>query len=73
MRSRIRMVTWKRWKKIRTRFENLMKAGISKGTSMDVGKHYWRVAHSPILTKALSNERFKRIGYLSFSECYSAK
>lgn len=76
MRSRIRMVTWKRWKKIRTRFENLKKAGISKEQAWmwaNTRKGYWRVAHSPILTKALSNERFKRIGYLSFSECYSAK
>lgn len=76
MRSRIRMVTWKRWKKIRTRFENLKKAGIRKEQAWmwaNTRKGYWRVAHSPILTKALSNERFKRIGYLSFSECYSAK
>lgn len=76
MRSRIRMVTWKRWKKTRTRFENLKKAGISKEQAWmwaNTRKGYWRVAHSPILTKALSNERFERIGYLSFSECYSAK
>jgi hypothetical protein len=30
IRSRIRMVTWKRWKKVRTRFENLKKLGIKK-------------------------------------------
>jgi len=76
MRSRIRMVTWKRWKKIRTRFDNLKKAGIKEEQAWmwaNTRKGYWRTAHSPILTKVLSNERFKRIGYLSFSECYSAK
>ena len=75
LRSRIRMVTWKRWKKVRTRFENLKKAGITKDQAWqwaNTRKSYWRIAHSPILYKALSNERFKRIGYLSFSECYSA-
>lgn len=75
LRSRIRMVTWKRWKKVRTRFENLKKAGITKDQAWqwaNTRKSYWRIAHSPILHKALSNERFKRIGYLSFSECYSA-
>ena len=75
LRSRIRMVTWKRWKKVRTRFENLKKAGITKDQAWqwaNIRKSYWRIAHSPILYKALSNERFKRIGYLSFSECYSA-
>lgn len=76
LRSRIRMVTWKRWKKIRTRYENLKKAGIQEEQAWmwaNTRKGYWRTAHSPILTKALSNERIKRVGYLSFSECYSAK
>lgn len=76
LRSRIRMVTWKRWKKIRTRFESLKKLGVSEEQAWmwaNTRKGYWRTAHSPILTKALSNERFKRIGYLSFTECYSAK
>ena len=76
LRSRIRMVTWKRWKRIRTRFESLKSLGVSKEQAWmwaNTRKGYWRTAHSPILTRALSNERFKRIGYLSFSECYSAK
>ncbi|MGI5853051.1 MAG: group II intron reverse transcriptase/maturase [Bacillota bacterium] len=76
LRSRIRMVTWKRWKRIRTRFECLKKVGISEEQAWmwaNTRKGYWRTAHSPIMTKALSNERFKRIGYLSFSEYYSAK
>lgn len=76
MRSRIRMVTWKRWKRIRTRFENLKRAGIRKEQAWmwaNTRKGYWRIAHSPILTKALPNRRFERVGYLSFSECYSAK
>ncbi|HHU32593.1 MAG TPA: maturase [Clostridia bacterium] len=75
LRSRIRMVTWKRWKKIRTRFESLKKLGISKEQAWmwaNTRKGYWRVAHSPILMRALSNERFKRVGYLSFRECHSA-
>jgi hypothetical protein len=29
-RSRIRTVTWKRWKKVRTRFENLKQAGLEE-------------------------------------------
>jgi len=76
LRSRIRMITWKRWKIARTRFENLKKAGISVEQAWmwaNTRKGYWRTAHSPILTKALPNERFKRVGYLSFSDCYSAK
>ena len=73
LRSRIRMVTWKRWKRVRTRFKNLKKAGIPKEQAWmwaNTRKGYWRTAHSPILTRALSNERFKRVGYLSFSDIY---
>ncbi|MDD2388071.1 MAG: group II intron reverse transcriptase/maturase [Bacteroidales bacterium] len=76
IRSRIRMVTWKRWKKIRTRFENLKGLGIKDEQAWmwaNTRKGYWRTAHSPILSIALSNERFKRSGYLSLTECYSAK
>lgn len=75
-RSRIRMVTWKRWKKVRTRFENLKRAGLDEKRAWmwaNTRKGYWRTAHSPILLRALSNERFKRTGYLSLMECYSAK
>lgn len=76
LRSRIRMVTWKRWKRIRTRFENLKKLGLGKEQAWmwaNTRKGYWRTAHSPILLIALSNERLKRAGYLSLMECYSAK
>jgi len=75
-RSRIRMVTWKRWKKIRTRFENLKRAGLDERRAWmwtNTRKGYWRTAHSPILLRVLSNERFKRAGYLSLMECYSAR
>ena len=30
LRRRIRMITWKRWKKVRTKFENLRKLGVAK-------------------------------------------
>jgi hypothetical protein len=76
LRSRIRMVTWKRWKKVRTRFANLKSLGVREEQAWmwaNTRKGYWRTAHSPILTKVLSNERFKRVGYLSFTECYAAK
>lgn len=72
-RSRIRMVTWKRWKRVRTRFENLKRAGIEEERAWmwaNTRKGYWRTAHSPILLRVLSNERFKRVGYLSFLEYY---
>ena len=74
IRRRIRMVTWKRWKKIRTRFRNLMKAGLDKGKAWEFAnsrKGYWRVAGSPILSRAIPNVFLKRAGYLSLMEIYS--
>ena len=74
LRSRIRMVTWKRWKKIRTRFRNLVKAGLDKGKAWEFAnsrKGYWRVAGSPILSRAIPNVLLKRAKYLSLMEIYS--
>lgn len=76
IRSRIRMVTWKRWKRVRTRFSSLIKLGIDRERAWmwaNTRKSYWRTAHSPILCRALSNNKFERAGYLSLLECYSAK
>ena len=74
VRSRIRMVTWNRWKKVRTRFRNLKSLGIDEERAWmwaNTRKGYWRTAHSPILTRTLSNALFKQTGYLSFVDCYS--
>jgi len=76
LRCRIRMVTWKRWKKIKTRFTNLKRAGLEEERAWmwaNTRKGYWRTAHSPILSRVLSNDLIKRAGYLGFLECYSAK
>ncbi len=74
LRRRIRMVTWKRWKRIRTRFENLRRAGIDRKQAWqwaNTRKGYWRVANSPILQRAIPNDLIKRAGYLSLMKCYS--
>lgn len=74
LRRRIRMVTWKRWKRIRTRGTNLMRAGIDRKQAWmwaNTRKNYWRIANSPILKRAISNDLLKRAGYLSLMETYS--
>jgi len=76
LRSRIRMVTWKRWKRIRTRYTNLKRAGLDEERAWmwaNTRKGYWRTAHSPILLRVLSNDLIRSAGYLGFLECYSAK
>ena len=76
IRSRMRMVIWKRWKKVRTRFENLKRLGIRRKQAWmwaNTRKGYWRIAHSPILTQSPTNEILKRTGYLGLMECYSVR
>ena len=73
MRRRIRMVYWKQWKRIRTRFKMLQRCGIEKGKAWEFAntrKSYWRTAGSPILSRAIKTEQLSRKGYLFFSDYY---
>ena len=75
MRRRIRMVFWKRWKRVRTRYRNLEKLGISHsnaGILANSRKGYWLIAGSPILNTALSNERLERNGFQYFFSYYKS-
>ena len=74
MRRRIRMVFWKKWKRVRTRWRNLLSLGISNsnaGILANSRKGYWRIAGSPILQEALSNTRLERADFQMFSSYYS--
>ncbi|MFZ3129560.1 MAG: hypothetical protein WA125_00265, partial [Desulfosporosinus sp.] len=73
MRRSLRMVTLKRWKRIRTRFANLKKAGIPEQKAWEWANSrlgYWRVAGSWILTRAIPNELLKKAGYLTLTGCF---
>ncbi len=75
MRRRIRMVFWKRWKRVRTRYRNLEKLRISHsnaGILANSRKGYWRIAGSPILQTALSNQRLEKDGFQFFSSHYKS-
>jgi len=73
MRRRIRMIHWKQWKRVRTRFKMLKQHGIDQQKSWEYAntrKGYWRISNSPILHKSLGNETLKKMGYLFFSDYY---
>ena len=73
LRRRIRMVTWKRWKKVKTRFINLQKLGVARQKAWEwanTRKSYWHTANSWILSTTLTNARFEKQGYLSFHKYY---
>ncbi|MBR3530001.1 MAG: hypothetical protein IKN83_01410 [Bacteroidaceae bacterium] len=71
---RLRSYIWKCWKRVRTRFKNLMRCGISRWWAWqwaNTRKGYWRIADSPILHRAISNERLASQGYPSLVGIYS--
>lgn len=74
MRRRIRMVYWKQWKKVKTRFKMLKYFGINKSKAWEFAnsrKGYWRVSNSQILTFSLTNQTLQNLGYLFLSNYYA--
>lgn len=73
MRRRIRMIYWKQWKRVRTRFKMLQSLKIHKQQAWEYAntrKGYWRISNSPILSKSLNNDTLKGFGFQFFSEYY---
>jgi group II intron reverse transcriptase/maturase len=66
VRRRIRQLFWKRWKQPRTRRDNLERLGRSRSEAWqwaNTRKGSWHTAKSWILTKTLTNEYLKSIGF----------
>lgn len=73
MRRRIRMIYWKQWKRVRTRFNMLKTLGVQLQKAWEFAntrKSYWRTSKSPILDKSLGNNTIKGLGFLFFSDYY---
>ena len=74
MRRRIRMVFWKKWKRVRTRWKNLLKLGVSNSNAGLLAcsrQGYWRIADSPVMKTALSNDKLEKAGFQYFYSYYS--
>lgn len=73
MRRRIRMIYWKQWKRVKTKFKMLQSLGIHKQKAWEYAntrKSYWRTSNSPILSKSLNNSTLKGFGFLFFADYY---
>jgi group II intron reverse transcriptase/maturase len=72
-RRRLRMVIWKQWKRVRTRWRNLIKLGINKYKAWEwanTRKGYWHIANSFILSRTVTDERLRLAGYVFLSDYY---
>lgn len=73
IRRRIRMCYWKQWKKIKTKYDNLVRLGIENDKAWQLAnsrKSYWRISNAPEIHIALNNKTLERLGYLSLSSIY---
>ena len=76
IRRRLRVCMWKQWKKVRTRYRNLIKFGIPKPKAYQYAntrKGYWRISNSPILNKIFNNKYFEILGLISMTKVYQVK
>ena len=73
LRRRMRQLYWKRWKRIRTRLENLVKLGVPRDKAWqwaNTRKGYWCIAGSWIMTTTMNNRYFELLGFPNLLKRY---
>ncbi len=73
IRRRMRAIYWKRWKKRNTKIRELRKRGVKKKDAYNhglSGKQYWKMARSPGMHQAFTNERLKEMGLVSVADLW---
>lgn len=76
LRTRARIIKWHQWKCPKTRIRNLIKLGIHPNKAYEWGnssKGACRVAHSPIMTRAINNQYLSKSGLVSYQSYYHAR
>ena len=72
-RRRLRMVIWKQWKRISTKYSNLIKLGVKKSYAWqwaNTRKGYWHTAGTYILSTTITIARLRKAGYIFLSDYY---
>lgn len=74
-RRRLRMIIWKQWKRIRTKYTNLVKLGVRKSKAWEwsnTRRSYWRTAKSVILSSTITSDRLRKAGYVFLFDYYES-
>ena len=74
IRTRLRITAWRKWKRVKTKVNNLIKLGVAKSKAYMWGnssKGACRIAHSPILRQTLDVEYWRKAGYQGFYNYYN--
>ena len=73
MSTRIRVIIWKQWKKIRTRYEALKQLGVKDEIALNCAntrKGYYNMCQSTYVIFAINNKRLNRKGLISLLDQY---
>jgi hypothetical protein len=73
LRRRIRLCIWKQWKRVRTRFAELKKRGLSKEKAWEFAntrESYWRISSSPIMSVVYKDKDLENLGLISITKYY---
>jgi group II intron reverse transcriptase/maturase len=76
MRRRLRQLSWKQWKRPGKRYQRLRELGVSKYWAIRAGgssKGPWRMSKAPAVERALSNDYWRKVGLVSFSQQYELR
>jgi group II intron reverse transcriptase/maturase len=72
LKRRLRQLIWKRWKRGPTRYRELVALGVPRWQAGAGAANHgpWRMAHSPVVQMALSNQYLKEQGLISIEKRY---
>jgi len=71
-RRRLRQMVWKRWKRGRTRYRELVALGVPRERAAlgAVGTSPWRMSRTPVVNEALSNAYWQQLGLEGIGQRY---
>lgn len=73
IRRKTRVLIWKQWKKVKTKYKALRQLGINHRDALataNARKGYYHVAHTRVVEKAISKERLRKRGLVSALDHY---
>ena len=72
---RIRMCIWKQWKRVRSRYRNLMSMGVPKDLAWKAAnsrRGYWFTTHTVVMNMAMTKERLINSGLYDLATAYQS-
>ncbi|MCO7175008.1 group II intron reverse transcriptase/maturase [Sporolactobacillus kofuensis] len=73
LRRRIRQIIWKRWKKVKTKYKNLIQLKVPKQKAWEwanTRKGYWRIVCSHILHRSITNKILEQMGLKNLTHLF---